>query len=56
MTIEEWISKLEADTDLTLEEFYSKLVQAKQVLEERLEVADADGIDIENLDTGLDFG
>jgi len=49
MTIQEWISELEEE-DMGLNEFYSKLLAAKQEIEDRLALAEGDGVDLDNLD------
>lgn len=50
MKIQEWIEELESDDSLSIEEFYAKLLAAKAALEERLECASSDGVDLDMLD------
>ncbi len=50
MTIQEWIEKQEADKSLTTEQMYARFKNAIIVLEDRLLCADADGVDLENVD------
>lgn len=49
MSIDEWIGKLESDRSLTIEQFYGRLKAAKLKIEERLELAEDDGVDLDEL-------
>ena len=46
MTIEEWIEQQEADTSVSIEEFYQGLVDALKILNERIQIAECDGVDV----------
>jgi len=48
ITIKQWISQLE-EQELSSEDFYGRLLNAKNAIEQRLEAADFDGVDIEEL-------
>ena len=50
MTINDWIAKQETDSSLTLEQFYARLMGAVNALEERLSVAESDGVDLEDVE------
>jgi len=54
MTIKEWLHDLEQDRSLTIEEFYAKVKGAIGVLTERLECADADGVNISDIEEDED--
>jgi len=49
MTIHEWIEKLETNDSLSVEQFYARLKDASLVLQERLDCAEADGVDLDNV-------
>jgi len=54
ITIHDWINQLEDDDSLSLEQFYATLKSARFVIDERLEVAESDGVDLDNLDVDPD--
>jgi hypothetical protein len=54
MHISEWIEKLECDRSLSLEQFYVRLKGALSEIEERLSMAEHDGIDLEMIDDDND--
>lgn len=47
MTIEEWIEEQEGDGTEPVEEFYQVLVHALNALQERIQMAEYDGIDLQ---------
>lgn len=50
MNIKEWLQELESDRSLSIEQFYAKVKGAISVLRERLELADADGVDLSDIE------
>jgi hypothetical protein len=49
MTIEEWIEEQEGDGTEPIEEFYRGIAQAIVVLQERMELAEMDGVNLDEL-------
>lgn len=48
--IHQWIEKLEGQRSLSQEQFYARLKHAKHTIEQRLEMADSDGIDLDQIE------
>lgn len=54
VSIGDWIEKLESNRSLSQEEFYAKLKGAACAIQERLDMAQSDGIDLEMIDPADD--